>query len=174
MSSFSVLLLVFDQVPLVDGRTRARPSWATKIADGEILMLERALGIDRTRTTTSANRMARRVSLVESFSAVSVILARRRKTGGIEQLTSRPFQVKSLATASRVSPGSGPRDHAILAEECVDQRGLAGIGAGRRWRRDSERSRRASSGFAAVLRAFSIWLRGPAPQDSDAPRSPRP
>ncbi len=38
-----------------------------------------------------------------------------------------PFQLKSTPTASRVSPGSGPVDHALLADQRVDEGRLAGI-----------------------------------------------
>ncbi len=47
-------------------------------------------------------------SLALSFSAVSVILALRRRPAVSKRRTLRPDHSRSLANASRVSPGSGP------------------------------------------------------------------
>ncbi len=58
--------------------------------------------------TTSAKRIARSVSAVASFSAVSVTLALRLSPAVSIRLSLRPRHSKSMAMASLVRPGSGP------------------------------------------------------------------
>ena len=106
-SSLSFFCLSATRSHLLTAITRARPS-----SDAMSAMVRswcsRACSASTSTTTTSAKRMARTASLAASFSAASVMRALRLRPAVSKMRIGRSFHAKSVATASRVRPGSGP------------------------------------------------------------------
>ena len=86
---------------------KARPSSITCRAMVKSCLSKGALA-SNTRTTTSANRIDRRVSPTDMFSSFSFIRAFRRNPAVSTKRTSRPLYSHAIAMASRVTPASGP------------------------------------------------------------------
>ena len=109
--------------------TSARPSSRDEIGDGEILVLDRALGIDQQHHDLGEADRANAVARAQELLGCLRHPGFAAQTGRIEEahLAPRPFEVAGDRVARQ--PRLGSRDHALLAEEGVDQRRLAGVGA---------------------------------------------
>ena len=106
--------------------TSARPSRSTRSA------MRRSCSSNRrsrsiSSTTTSAKRIALIASATDSFSSFSSIRGGRRSPAVSCRWNSRPFQSEIDLDGVAGDAGLGPGEHAVLAEQPVHQRRLAGV-----------------------------------------------
>ena len=139
--------------------TRARPSRATRSASVRSCFSSGAVA-SISRITTSANFAARSASALASFSSLSSTRARRRRPAVSNIFSLRPRHSRSSPIASRVRPASGPTSKPLLAEDVVEQGGLAGV----RPADDGDRQRLGEIELGAVLLVVEgLFLDGPRP-----------
>ena len=79
-----------------------------------------SIGVDH-QIATSARSSDLRAMMTESFSAISVVLPLRRIPAVSIRRKFCPSTVKYVSIASRVVPGDRRNDHALLAENLIQQ-----------------------------------------------------
>ena len=108
--------------------TTARPSRSARSASVEILLLERDRRVEQQNDDLGEAHGAQRVGDGELLQLVHHARFAAQACGVEEfQLAIAPRAVRPIE--SRVRPGSGPGQQPILAEDAVEQRRLAGVGA---------------------------------------------
>ena len=138
--------LVLDQVPFVEP-DHDRPALALgEIGEGQILLLERDRGVEQQNDDLGEADRAQRVGDRELFQ----LLGHARlatQPGGVEQLqlaiAPGGLQADGIARQARLGAGQQP----ILAEDLVEQRGFAGVGAAQH----GDAQRLGGIGLVAVL-----------------------
>ena len=148
--------------------TTARPSCATR---SHSVRSCRSIGSEASISTTthSAKRMARNASDTASFSILPVTRDLRRMPAVSHSLIFWPRHSKSDEIASRVMPGFGAGQHALFAEDGIDQRRLAGIGLAD----DGQAQRPVAALLAFGFRLFPPYTEEVRHRDSRGPRHVR-
>ncbi len=123
-----LLLLVADEIPLVDGDDEGAPLVRHHLADREVLLLEGMLGVDQQHHHLGEAQRTHGIAggeLLGGLADARLAPEPRR----VEQADgpATPGEVRGHRVAGEA--GLGTRDHALLAQQRVDQRRLAGVGA---------------------------------------------
>ena len=121
------LLLVLDEVPLVDRDDERTALFGDHVADGQILLLERPFGIDQQHhdfgKADGAHGIAGR-KLFRQFADAHLAPQACR----IEDADSVTFVDDVARHAVARQSGLGAGDHAVFAQQRIDERRLAGVG----------------------------------------------
>lgn len=129
LAQFLELLgLVFLEVPFVGGdHHRAAPDLAKSAIRRSCC--SKGMPTSSSTTTTSAKRTARRPSATESFFQLVHHLGALAHPGGVKDPHRRTHELGRDRDRVVGDPGLGAGQQAVLADDLVDQRRLARVGA---------------------------------------------